>query len=110
MSKLRDWFDKTPTVDGPTKEELRKANSRLTQLVGGGSSIERPPRTEVPEFRAKPLSQIPYNWNSEIKEENPTIDLINGYRAELKNPYVNSIIVTDVLWMLDEIENSLKED
>ncbi|QGF21106.1 hypothetical protein H1N72_gp43 [Lactococcus phage P596] len=37
----------------------------------------------------------------------PVLDLINGYRAELENPYVNSIIVKDVLWMLDEIENAL---
>ena len=50
MSKLRDWFDKTPTVYGPTKEELRKANSRLTQLVGGGSSVERPKRTDKPQL------------------------------------------------------------
>ena len=77
MSKLRDWFDKTPTVDGPTKEELRKANSRLTQLAGGGSYVERPPRINK--------AQIPYDWNKEIKDDNPVLDLINGYRAELKN-------------------------
>lgn len=104
MSKLRDWFDKTPTVDGPTKEELRKANSRITQLVGGGSSIERPPKSPLIK------TTIPSDWNKVIKDENPVLDLINGYRAELKNPYVSSIIVQDVLWMLDEIENSLKED
>nr|DAL74506.1 MAG TPA: hypothetical protein [Caudoviricetes sp.] len=50
MSKLRDWFNKTPTVDGPTKEELRKANSRLTHLAGGGSYVERPPRTDKPQL------------------------------------------------------------
>ncbi|ACP41726.1 hypothetical protein [Lactococcus phage P087] len=99
MSKLRDWFDKTPTVSTPTKEELNKANSRLTQLAGGGSSVERPPRTNK--------AQIPSDWNKEIKEDNPALDLINGYRAELNNPYVSSIIVKDVLWMLDEIENAL---
>lgn len=104
MSKLRDWFDKTPTVDGPTKEELRKANSRITQLAGGGSSVERPPKPTLIK------TTIPSDWNKVIKEKNPVLDLINGYRAELKNPYVNSIIVIDVLWMLDEIENSLKED
>ena len=101
MSKLRDWFDKTPTVDGPTKEEPRKANSRITQLVGGGSSIERPPKSPVIK------TTIPSDWNKVIKDENPVLELINGYRAELDNPYVSSIIVKDVLWMLDEIENAL---
>lgn len=47
-------------------------------------------------------------WKTKDSKQ-PVLDLINGYRAELKNPYVSSIIVTDVLWMLDEIENSLKE-
>ncbi|WNT43899.1 hypothetical protein [Lactococcus phage PMBT68] len=101
MSKLRDWFDKTPTVDGPTKEELRKANSRLTQLEGGGSSIERPPKPTLIK------TTIPSDWNKVIKDENLVLDLINSYRAELENPYVSSIIVQDVLWMLDEIENAL---
>lgn len=60
---IRDWFDRTPTVDGPTKEEIRKANARRIQLTGGGSSVERPPRTdrpmksEVPEFRPKPMEK-----------------------------------------------------
>lgn len=48
MNKLRDWFNKTPTVDGPTKEELRKANARITKTVYGGSHVERPPRTDIP--------------------------------------------------------------
>lgn len=104
MSKLRDWFDKTPTVSTPTKEELRKANSRLTHLAGGGSYVERPPRTDKPQL---PKTTIPSDWNKVIEDDNPVLDLINGYRAELKNPYVSSIIVKDVLWMLDEIENAL---
>ena len=65
MSKLRDWFDKTPTVDGPTKEELRKANSRLTQLAGGGSSVERPPKSPVVK------NSNPSHWNKELREKIP---------------------------------------
>lgn len=26
---IRDWFNKTPTVNSPTKEEIRKATKRL---------------------------------------------------------------------------------
>ena len=100
MSKLKDWFNRTPTVDVPTKEELNKARSRCAYLVGGGSHVERPHR---------PSSQIPPDWNKEIKEENPALDLIHGYKAELDNPYISSIFVKDVLWMLDEIEKTLKE-
>ncbi len=146
MSKLRDWFDRTPTVDGPTKEEIRKATRRLkreqaiTKSTYGASHIERPPRTDkaqLPKIKdyspnynynydydyepfTAPfpptaeemihkgyITQIPSHWNKEIKDENPVLDLINGYRAELNNPYVSSIIVKDVLWMLDEIENAL---
>lgn len=157
---IRDWFNKIPTVDGPTKEELRKANARRIQLTGGGSHVERPKRTstpqlpnynsngpmksEVPKFRPKPqlsikknyrfkydydytpfnapfpptaeemlkkgyLNQIPSNWNKVIKEENPVLDLIHSYKDELDNPYSTSIMVKDVLWMLDEIEKTLKE-
>lgn len=139
---IKDWFNRIPTVDGPTKEELRKANARRIQLAGGGSSVERPPRTdgpmksEVPEFRPKPIKKnyrfkydydytpfnapfpptmeemvrkgyIPPGWNRVIKEDNPAIDLIHSYKAELDSPYISSIYVKDVLWMLDEIENSL---
>ena len=109
MTKLRNWFDRTPTVDGPTKEEIRKANARRIQLTGGGSYVERPPRTDKPQLPNIP-NYIPFDWNREIKEENPVLDLIRSYKAELDNPYISSIIVKDVLWMLDEIENSLKED
>ncbi|BBI90342.1 hypothetical protein H1N69_gp48 [Lactococcus phage phiQ1] len=65
MSKLRDWFNRTPTVDGPTKEELRKANTKLTQLSGGGSYVERPPKQSVIK------NTIPSNWNKEMKEDKP---------------------------------------
>lgn len=98
---IKDWFNKTPTVDGPTKEELRKAAERLkreqliTKTVYGGSHVERPKRTdapqlpkipnynpnepmksEVPEFRHKPMvittkTVIPSDWNKEIKEDKP---------------------------------------
>lgn len=100
MSKLRDWFNRTPTVDGPTKEELRKANARRIQLSGGGSYVERPPRTDAPQLAKTPdyrskyeydytsfsapfpptaeemlqkgyLNQIPSHWNKEIKEDKP---------------------------------------
>lgn len=97
MSKLRDWFNKTTTVDGPTKEELRKANARHIQLAGGGSYVERPPRTDRPQLPVKknyrfkyeydyiPFSApfpptaeemiskgyIPPDWNKEIKEDKP---------------------------------------
>ena len=97
MSKLRDWFNRTPTVDGPTKEELKKANARRIQLTGGGSSVERPKRTDAPQlaktpdYRSKyeydytsfsapfpPTAEeminkgyIPPDWNKEIKEDKP---------------------------------------
>lgn len=56
MNKLRDWFNRTPTVDGPTKEEIREATKRLerekqiTKTVYGGSHVERPPRTDRPQL------------------------------------------------------------
>lgn len=100
MSKLRDWFNRTPTVDGPTKEELRKANARRIQLAGGGSSVERPERTDTPQLPKIPdyrfkyeydytpfsapfpptaeemihkgyINQLPSHWNKEIKEDKP---------------------------------------
>lgn len=98
MNKLRDWFNQTPCVDVPTKEELSKATARLkkfTKTIDGGSYVERPKRTnapqlpkikdynpnepmesEVPEFRVKPMvvttkTVIPFGWNREIKEDKP---------------------------------------
>ena len=135
---IKDWFNRTPTVDGPTKEELRKANARRMQLTGGGSYVERPQRNDTPQIPKTPdyrskyeydytsfsapfpptademlkkgyINQIPSNWNKLIKEENPVLDLIHSYKDELDNPYSTSIMVKDVLWMLDEIENTLKE-
>lgn len=141
---IRDWFNKIPTVDGPTKEEIRKATKRLerekliTKTVYGGSHVERPPRTNSPQLPIRKnyrfkydydytpfnapfpptaeemlkkgyLNQIPSNWNKVIKEENPVLDLIHSYKDELDNPYSTSIMVKDVLWMLDEIEKTLKE-
>ena len=53
---------------------------------------------------------IPPDWNREIKDEIPVIDLIHSYKDELDSPYVSSIYIKDVLWMLDEIEKTLKED
>lgn len=135
---IRDWFNKIPTVDGPTKEELRKANARRIQLIGGGSYVERPSRTDKPQLPIKKnyrskyeydytpfsapfpptaeemlkkgyLNQIPSNWNKVIKEENPVLDLIHSYKDELDNPYSTSIMVKDVLWMLDEIQQVVED-
>ena len=118
------------------KKELNNAETRLKRLSGGGSYVERPPRTDSPQlpirknYRFKydydytpfnapfpPTMEemvrkgyIPPDWNREIKEENPALDLIHSYKAELDSPYISSIYVKDVIWILDEIEKTLKED
>lgn len=56
FDKFIRWCDKTPTVSGPTKEEIRKATKRLereqaiTKVVYGRSHVERPPRTDRPQL------------------------------------------------------------
>lgn len=111
MSKLRDWFNRTPTADSPTKEELRKANARRIQLTGGGSYVERPPRTDRPQLPNMP-NYIPFDWNREIKEENPILNLIDKLQDEVRRAagddfYDNIYCAMEVRDILNEIQQAI---
>lgn len=98
FDKFIKWCDKTPTVSGPTKEEIRKATKRLerekliTKTVYGGSHAERPSRDLIEimwDYQPTPLylaplpptaedmlhkgyiNQLPNHWTKELKEEKP---------------------------------------
>lgn len=93
MSKLRDWFNRTPTVSSPTKEEIRKATKRLergkliTKAVYGASHVERPPRTDAPQLSKTPdyRSKYEYDYTSFSAPFPPTAEEM------LKKGYLNQI-------------------
>lgn len=69
FDKFIRWCDKTPTVSGPTKEEIRKATKRLerekliTKTVYGGSHVERPPRTDSPQLPIRKNYRFKYDYD-----------------------------------------------
>lgn len=78
-------------------------SAEFVQITGGHTSYEKIWfKYESPEI-IHPISP------TREDPKQPVLDLINGYRAELKNPYVSSIILTDVLWMLDEIQQVVED-
>lgn len=115
FDKFIRWCDKTPTVSGPTKEEIHNATERLkrkqqiTKTVYGGSHVERPSRDLIEtlwNYQPKIITTydcIPPDWNKLIEEDKPIKkDIIKEIEWEYSEEGAKELRHLFAMWHLND--------